>query len=260
MMQLDLGNGVNLRYEIHGSGHPLILIVGFGATLDLWSDDFVGPLAEFFQVIIFDNRGVGGSTAPDGRMSMEIYAQDVIKLMDSLGLAKAHVLGISMGGMIAQQLAVSYPDRISKLVLGATSCSAKFIRKNPRIASLLVLKWAPRIAMRALLSKEFIATQPALVERLLQVSRAHPASASTMKRQSKAVKHYDLAENVSAIAAPTLIMAGTDDQIINHENSDILAAKIRHSQLIKYLGVGHIFPLERRAEAHMAIIKFLKAP
>ena len=258
-MQVDLGNGVNLRYEIHGSGYPLILIVGFGATLDLWSSDFVGPLAEFFQVIIFDNRGVGGSTAPEGRVSMELYAQDVIGLMDKLGLTKAHVLGISMGGMIAQQLAVSYPDRLSKLVLGATSCSAKFIRKNPRIVSLLVLKWAPRVAMRALLSKDFIIAHPDLVDRLVQVSRAHPASALTIKRQSRAVKKYDLADSITAIAAPTLIMAGTDDQIINHENSDILAAKIRSSRLIKYPGVGHIFPLERRAEAHTAIIKFLKA-
>ncbi|MCX6108087.1 MAG: alpha/beta hydrolase [Proteobacteria bacterium] len=186
-MQIDLGNGVNLRYEVYGSGYPLILIVGFGATLDLWSRDFIDPLAESYQVIAFDNRGICGSSAPQGPITMGLYAKDVVALMDRLGLAKAHVLGISMGGMIAQHLVVGYPDRVSKLVLGATTCSAKLVRKNPRIVGLLLMRWAPRFAMRSMVSKEFIATHPQLIARLAQVARSHPASIEAIRRQTSAV-------------------------------------------------------------------------
>ena len=259
-MQTDLGNGVSLKYEIHGSGYPLILVTGFGATLDLWSHEFIQPMAKLFQVITLDNRGIGGSIAPPGKVTMPLYASDVIALMDLLGIEKAHLLGISMGGMIAQQVAVSYPNRVSKLILGATTCSSKLIRKNPRIVSLVLLKWMPRFAMRAMLSKDFINTHPQLVDRLAQVVRDHPASTAAIKRQSVAVKHYDLADQVAAIRVPTLILAGTDDQIINHENSDILAKKIRSAHLIKYPGVGHLFPLERREESTAAILKLLTQP
>lgn len=256
-MQADLGYGVSIRYTSEGEGFPVFLIMGFGATSDLWSPEFKNPLAQAHRVLAFDNRGIGGSKGPSVPPSIAIYAQDAIGLMDHLGIGKAHFIGISMGGMIAQQIAVRYPDRVAKLVLGATTCSSRYIRHSPALLGLWLIGIAPRLALRALVSDEYLERHPEVVEKIRSYARLHRASLKSLKQQSQSVSSFDLDDQVTSIKAPTLIIAGTGDRIINSENSLILASRIRGSKLIEFPGVGHAFTLERGPETNQAILDFL---
>ena len=114
-------NGVRIYFEEWGEGEPLLLIMGLGYTLDMWHR-LRGPLAENHRVVAFDNRGVGKSDVPEPPYTVAEMATDAIAVLDAVGIRKAHVLGASLGGVIAQEVALSYPDRVISLILGCTSC------------------------------------------------------------------------------------------------------------------------------------------
>ncbi len=228
--------------------------------MDLWDKDFVVALGKQFKVIMFDNSGMGGSSVEAEKMSMSRLANNAVELMDHLGLPDAHILGISMGGMIAQQLAVSFPNRVAKLILGATSCSPKYIKRSFAQLGLLLIHSFPKFGMRFMVSAEFIKNNPEVIESMAAYVRKHPVKFSSLRLQAEAIRSYDLDASIASVQVPTLILVGTGDQIINPENSDIIAKKIPHSRLIKFQGVGHMFPLERRAETTEAILSFLLGP
>lgn len=256
-MQVDLGKGVKIGYQMRGQGAPLFLVMGFGATMDLWSASFLEHLSQRYQLILFDNRGIGTSTAAGGPITIADYAGDTIGLMDKLGIAKAHVLGISMGGMIAQQVAVSYPDRVDKLILGATTCASKLVKKDIALLGLALFRVFPAFALRTMISQEFLQNHPDTVQQLQAYAKRNPTNWTNFRLQSAAVRAYDLADKIKNIKSPTLVLAGTGDRIINHENSDIIASRIPGAKLIKFPGVGHFFPLERPKETTAAIFEFL---
>lgn len=112
--------------ELTGEGYPLVLIMGFSANMDWWDPELVDDLSKEFRVLAFDNRGAGRTVTPDeGEFTMELLADDTVALMDTLGVEKAHIVGMSMGGMIAQELALKYPEKVDKLVLGCTNCGGE---------------------------------------------------------------------------------------------------------------------------------------
>ena len=115
-------NGISINYSVEGRGEPLFLIMGFSGSKMAWFFQR-GAFRKHFQVVTFDNRGVGQSDKPPGPYSMKMFADDTVGLMDHLGIDKAHVLGASMGGMIAQHIALSHPERVRKLVLSCTVAS-----------------------------------------------------------------------------------------------------------------------------------------
>ena len=119
-MSQVLVNGVKLYYEIHGTGEPLLLIEGLGYASWSWFRQ-IEVLSDSYGVVCFDNRGVGKSDKPDIPYSIELMADDVARLLESLSIEKAHILGVSMGGYIAQKLAINYPQKVKSLVLGCTS-------------------------------------------------------------------------------------------------------------------------------------------
>ncbi len=256
-MHVDLGQGVKIAYRITGNGPPVMMLMGFGATMDLWSEAFIKSLSKHFQVIVLDNRGTGASIGPEGPVSIKDFATDIVGLMDKLGFKKAHIFGISMGGMIAQQVAVSYPERVEKLVLGATTCASKFIRKNPALLGLFLFKIWPTFAIGTMISKEYLRQHPEAIEPIKSYAKKNPSKLKVLRLQSAAVRGYDLSEEIQHIAIPTLILVGTGDRIINPENSDIIAAKIKGSRLVKFSGVGHFFPLEKPEETTREVLGFL---
>ncbi len=131
-------NGVTLACKILGRGYPLVLINGFASTMDTWSPPVLAALARHFRVIIFDNRGTGYSSASDEPFSITLFADDTAALMDTLGIARSHVLGLSMGASIAQELVLVHPDRVERLVLVAGTCGgAQGIRMQPDVWSRL---------------------------------------------------------------------------------------------------------------------------
>lgn len=239
----EIDQHTQIHYQSQGNGFPLICIMGLNGTSKLWNPSFLGPLAERYRVITFDNRGVGGSTGP-GPISIATFARDTVKLLDHLGLDKAHIFGISMGGMIAQQIAVSYPSRIAKLILGATTCAAKYVRPSLGVYSLLLLPVAPRFALSAVFSPEFLRKNNERIPDMLTSFKHGVGSLKVARQQLQACKQFDVADAVEALPHETLVITGTADRIINPENSEIIAGKIRGAKLIQLAGAGHAFLAE----------------
>src|SRR4051794_18504846 len=130
-------NGTKLYWEEHGSGDPILLIMGLGASLEAW-DRLAPILATRYRTILFDNRGVGRSDVPPGPYSLETMADDAAAVLDAAGVKSAHVIGISMGGMIAQELALRHPSRVRRLILGCTSCGGReAVRAEAEVAAAL---------------------------------------------------------------------------------------------------------------------------
>lgn len=252
----DIGGGVKLHYQQRGSGTPLVCIMGLNGTSQLWSPTFLDPLAARYRVITFDNRGVGGSTGP-GPITISNFADDTVKLLDHLGIERAHIFGISMGGMIAQQAAVRYPDRIHKLILGATTCAVKFVRPSLAIYSLLLLPVAPRFALSAVFSPAYLDQHAAQIREILGNFNGGVGSLANARRQFLACRRFDLADAVATIPHETLVITGTGDRIINAENSEILAKKIRRSKLVQLTDVGHAFHAEAEDATLAAFMEHL---
>lgn len=118
-MPIVAANGIKLNYKVEGQGYPLVMIMGLGANRSGWSPQ-ISFFKKHYTVVTFDNRGVGKSDKPEGPYSIRMMADDTVKLMDHLEIKKTHIMGASMGGMIAQELAINYPERVSKLVLACT--------------------------------------------------------------------------------------------------------------------------------------------
>jgi len=125
MPRLAVGT-IQLHYDLQGNGEPLLLIMGFGLSSASWRPEFLAGLAPTFRVITFDNRGTGRSDQPDNPVSIALLADDAAALLDTLGIARAHVLGVSMGGSVAQEFALNHPQRLAGLVLGCAYCGDTF--------------------------------------------------------------------------------------------------------------------------------------
>jgi pimeloyl-ACP methyl ester carboxylesterase len=115
-------NDVQIYYELHGDGFPLVMINGLGGHVYTWNPDHIRELLKRFKLVLFDNRGAGRTDLSDKEYSIKLFADDTAGLMNVLGIPRAHVFGISMGGMIAQELVINYPKKVEKLVLCSTSC------------------------------------------------------------------------------------------------------------------------------------------
>lgn len=214
-MPLAAVNGLEIYYESHGSCPPLVVLGGLGLDVSEMGR-LTGPLAARFRVTAVDNRGTGRSAQPAGPYSIEQMAADVARLMDRLGLPRAHLLGISLGGRIALALALDRPTRVDRLVLVATS---------PRAAG---ARWLVRAGMA-------VADLPVLRGRYRQ-----PRSA--MKAQFDATTRFDCTGRLSQIAAPVLILHGKSDRIAPVALAEQMHTLIPASRLVLIDG-GHLAPL-----------------
>jgi pimeloyl-ACP methyl ester carboxylesterase len=127
---------INIGYRIFGSGYPLLLIMGYGSTMNLWESGLISKLASQFKVIIFDNRGIGSSGIGTNEFSIEQFCEDTSEFMDALGIQQAHVLGWSMGSLVAQELVLRHPSKVNKLILYAAYCSAEMFPPSPNTVHL----------------------------------------------------------------------------------------------------------------------------
>ncbi|MCJ7772464.1 MAG: alpha/beta hydrolase, partial [Desulfobacterales bacterium] len=173
-------NGIELYYEIHGQGEPLVMIMGLRRNAEWWYAQ-IPTLSKHFKVIVFDNRGAGRSDKPKIDYSIRLFADDTAQLMDVLNIKSAHVIGISMGGYIAQELAINYPDRIKNLILGCTSCggeravlmSPENMKKFSDIEG-LTPEEILRKNMKIYFSDEYIGKQRIKIEEFIDISLRYP--------------------------------------------------------------------------------------
>ncbi|WP_394841096.1 alpha/beta hydrolase [Pendulispora brunnea] len=259
------GGSHRIFYEVAGPSDapPVLLIMGFGLSSRGWSD-LPARLAERFRVVVFDNRGMGQSTRPLGLFSMAHMADDAAHVLDAANIERAHVFGISMGGMIAQELALRHPQRVQSLVLGCTHAS--WLRHHrptlSTVGALLggVLLRTPASRMRLasiLVSAELIEKQP---ERFADwVKRSEPATAMMTALQIAAVVGHCTESRLAKLDRPTLIITGAEDRLIPPENSRKLARLIPGAKLVELGGTGHCFPLEQPDATVAELTRFFDA-
>lgn len=255
-------NGVLLRVEEVGHGPPLLLVMGLGASLETWvaqRDAF----AARHRVILFDNRGAGESESPPPPWTVPGMADDAVGVLDALGIARAHVLGVSMGGMIAQEMAIRFPERVDRLVVAVS-----FARPDPlRRAFLLFRRWAR--LQGADLVQEGVANLPWLVspavlndpdrlEAVLGIVSAMPLmSAEAYAQQVDAILEHDTLSRLGEVRAPTLVLAAAEDVLTPVFLSREIAAAIPGARLAILPRGNHAVQIEEPHAFNTAVLEFL---
>ncbi|MDQ0198315.1 alpha/beta fold hydrolase [Neobacillus ginsengisoli] len=248
-MPIAHANGIELYYEVHGDGEPLLLIMGLSLNSKSWFRT-LPALSEHFKVIVFDNRGTGLSSKPQSPYSIELMSDDANAVLDAAGVDSAHVYGISMGGMIAQRLALKYPERIRSLILGCTT-SGGVNHVQPRAdVSMLMLSRAStnstpeEIAWATapiLYSQSFIDHYKDLIAEDIQKRIEIPILPYAYMLQLQACMAHDTYDEICQIKAPTLVIHGNEDRLVPYENGVTLARIIPNAQFLTVPGAGHIY-------------------
>jgi 3-oxoadipate enol-lactonase len=238
-------NGIKLYYEEHGNGTPLLLIMGFTANATAW-EALIPYLARQHRTIAFDNRGSGRSDQPEGAYTMAQLADDAVGLLDVLGIQRAHVHGVSMGGMIAQHVYLRHPDRVLSLILGCTTPGGpNSVQASPEVVQTLLAstQMTPEQAFEAnlpiLYSDNFAAThRQVLWERTQQYAHLR-ATPQGVQGQLQAILGHDTYDRLPEFRVPTLVLHGDDDQLVPTANGRILAERIPGAKLVLYPGARH---------------------
>ncbi len=256
-------NGIELYYESHGSGEPVVMIGGLGADTFLWFRQ-TPELCRYFQVIVFDNRGAGRSDKPEEPYTIPMFAADTAGLIRALGFPRAHVLGASLGGLIAIEFALSYPELLDRLVLASTSFGGPHAVPTPQATFAAMISGRSgdpetdiRNNFKLFTSEGWQAGHPEIVDEYVAWRVAHPQPVAAYQRQAMAAPAYDAEDRVGQIAAPTLILAGEEDRVVPVENARLLAAKIPNARLRTFPGGGHAFNIEMDEAFNAAVTEFL---
>ena len=244
-------DGLKLRYEIRGSGDPLALIMGFSGSGRGWGETFLRGIETRFRTVVIDNRGTGESDKPDVPWTLTDMADDVAAVLDHAKIPRAHIYGISMGGMIAQEFALNHAARVRGLVLGCTNCGMKHsVPANPDdVAKLMPQPDKPpeeaaRLAFSAACGAAFLNSkygQDVLDQMIADMAKYPITPMHTYARQFGAIQGFDSYDRLGRIEAPTMVIHGDDDRIVPHANAEILHKGIPGSELHILKGVGHMF-------------------
>jgi pimeloyl-ACP methyl ester carboxylesterase len=259
-----------MYYEVHGNGFPLVLVSGYSASSESW--DVLVPkvreLSKHYKVVTLDNRGTGRSSTPEGDYSIKTMGNDVAGLLDSLRISKAHILGQSMGGMIAQELAINHPKKVNGLILVSTTPRGFAYDAIPgQREAHEKLRWMfappPDMPSEALLEemmrlcyhKEFFDKNKASMMTFIP---KYPTSLSTLQKHYDAIVKFDTYNRLEMIRSRTLVIHGEDDRLVNPEGPRMLAKQIPNAELKMFKQAGHAVLQEKWQETKPAILNFLK--
>jgi 3-oxoadipate enol-lactonase len=254
---------IKIYYQVQGQGEPLLMVMGLGGHSLDWGEIVPQRLADGYKLILFDNRGSGRSDQP-GPCTIEQMARDTVGLMDALSIDRANVLGGSMGGMIALQVALDHPERVNKLVLGATSAGGKsrvfpppeiqkYFYPRQDLSAHDYLLWTAAVCY----PQEFIDAHPDTVEQKIQANLAYPGTLASYMAQLEAFMAFDVDERLNTIQAPTMIIIGNQDVLTPPPNSSLMAGRIPGAQMSEIDGAGHIFWISHPEETVTIVTKFL---
>ena len=259
-------NDINVYYEIHGDGTPLVMITGLGGNLDFWSPVLLDDLSKSFKTIIFDNRGVGRTDKPDIPYSVKMMADDTIDLMDALNIKRAHVLGHSFGGKIAQEIVLTYPERVENLVLGSTNCGgskailppAELLQTLSEDKEGLTVEEVMQSMVPLLYTEDTIKNKPELIEeefrRFLKIRTPN----YSINRQMVASGQFRSCRRLKNINTPTLVMHGKKDILVPPQNAEILTNLIPGAKLVLFDNAAHDFFADNPEKSFKTLIGFLK--
>jgi pimeloyl-ACP methyl ester carboxylesterase len=257
-------NGIEIYYEITGNGPPLTMIMGLGCSARQWQW-MLPVLTGSFQVITFDNRGVGRTSKPDMEYTTDLFADDICALLNTLGIDKTHLFGVSVGGMIAQKFALKYPEMVDRLVLGCTMPNFYHLpplaedSQRMQESQLLPLEKSVEVMLRLFLTEHFFKENPdqaAKLKEVMLIEKEEQGEDAFLRQLGAAMNHNTL-EQVKNIKAPTLVITGDLDPIAPVENARFLTEKIPNNTLVEIPGVRHAFWVERFEAFCDIIIKFL---
>ncbi len=240
--------GSQLHVERRGEGDPLLLIQGMGANSAHWGEPFLAALEGDFELVLYDHRGVGRSgPANVDDMTTASLAADAVALLDALAIARAHVFGFSMGGMVAQELALAAPDRIATLTLAGTSCGGTQSRPtSPEVVQALTMavlsgdrERVLRTGFGLIFSSAFAADETNYAP-FAEASHIHPATLYTLLDHQAAVVGHDTYGRLREVRAPTLVVHGTEDRMLSHVNGDLVASMVPGARLELLESSGHL--------------------
>ncbi|MFW9862460.1 MAG: alpha/beta fold hydrolase [Candidatus Thorarchaeota archaeon] len=266
-MPFETVGDIDIYYEIHGppEAPPLVLIGGWASYRWIWFRQ-IPAFKEKLRCIVFDNRGAGRSSKPDYPYSIQMFVDDTVGLIEALGIDKAHILGISMGGLIAQQIAISYPEKVRSLIVVSSHFGGpNSIPMDDRTMALLVAlptetiskEQAREMRYRATFSPEFIQENESVIEQIDQWAEMHPTPLFAQIRQSAAVGDFNSESELKQISVPTLVIHGDADLAVPPKNGEMLANKIPNSQLVLIEGGSHFSIIEKYSEFNDAVMSFI---
>jgi 3-oxoadipate enol-lactonase len=259
---------VRIAYELRGLAcwwRPwLVLVQGMGFDRGGWGP-VLRRLRRHFRLVVVDNRGTGRSSQPPGSFSVADMAKDVVAVLDAAGIRRAHVLGASLGGMVAQEIAIAYPALVSGLVLACTTpgwpsgypmpaASVRLMAATPGMTAETALRRHTRNA----LSAQAVQRQPELLTRLIKLQRRHPASRETLSAQATAGARYAGGLRQARIKAPALILHGGADAVVDPRNAQLLADRIPGARLMLFAELGHLLFWEDPGAFASAVTSFLR--
>jgi 3-oxoadipate enol-lactonase len=258
-------SGVGIAFETHGHGPPLLLVQGLGYGGRGWGPA-IEQLAKSFLVVSFDNRGFGASDAPPGPYTVAELASDAAAVLEAAGIERAHVMGASLGGMTAQELALAASERVERLVLVSTTPGGLASYPMPAPTARLMLEAAsldPDVALRRFVENALGADgrgREELVERILAYRRANPPDRAGWEAQAAAGAAFDAFDRVREIQAETLVVHGMEDAVVDPRNARLLAERIPRARLELLEGCGHLPFWEQPEHLCGLVSDFLTAP
>lgn len=266
MPRVEAGN-ININYELFGEGEPLLMIMGFGMPGAAWTPTL--PFFAGFKCIYFDNRGTGNSDKPGGPYTIPEMADDASNLMRAIGVEKARVYGISMGGMIAQELALRHPEQVVKLVLGCTTAGGVSAVRPSDEAVQKLLEGSKQMAadpagamdtiMPLLMPPDFVTAHPEIKQMMLMgMQMAPPTPPETAERALAGIMMFDAYDRLSQITCPVLIVHGEKDVLMPPGNAAILKQGIPHAEVFMIPEGGHLFAVADPFGIHNRIVTWLK--
>ena len=260
LIQVD---DIRMGYRIYGNGYPVIMIMGYGSTMKLWDPALIRALSSNYKLIIFDNRGMGNTEAGLRPFSIEQFADDTAGLMGALNIRQAHVLGWSMGGIIAEEVALRHPDKVNKLILYAAHCNANlFPPASEVIQRLTDLSGTPQEQGMRFISTLFPPdwlrnNQERIKEIFYRPLGSIPPE--TMNKQSMAISKWrGCCDRLGKINNSALIITGADDVLVPPQNAHYLAEKIPHARLVSFENGGHGLMFQYPEKFSWTVIDFLR--
>jgi pimeloyl-ACP methyl ester carboxylesterase len=253
--------GARIHWDEEGSGAPLLLIMGLGWPSHAWYRS--RPiLSEKYRTIALDNRGAGQSEAPPGPYSIAQMAADAAAVLNAARVNAAHILGVSMGGMIAQEFALQYPQKVRSLILGCTTPGGPHaVRAEQEASQVLITRGQDPDQFAKALSPFIYAagTSPQRIEEDTAVRWKWYPSGEAYFAQLQAIMAWDAYSRLAQISAPTLVIHGENDRLVPPENAKLIAARIPAAKLVMIPRASHIFTTDQPDAAHPAILEFLDA-
>ena len=258
---------VNIHYETYGNGDPLLLIMGFAMPGAAWLPML--PFLAGFRCIYFDNRGVGQSDKPTGAYTVPEMADDASGLLKALGINRAKVFGVSMGGMIAQELALRHPEQVERLVLGCTMAGGATAKPTaPDVVERLMTgnalmasdpDRALDLILPILMPTEFIAAHPELKPMLTAAMAMEPRTPpAAIASQAAGIMQFNAYDRLPQIKCPVLIVHGDSDVLVPSENAAIIKSRLPQAEVIMIPGAGHAFQAADPVGIHQRIVSWLR--